>query len=61
MRLRKPPKLVRPEVEVELRALARLGGVGEVVISSDGLPRELIVDDRSRKPNRRGGARVGDE
>lgn len=59
-RLRKPPRLVLPDIDVEFRPLARVGGVGGVV-SSECLPSELMVDDLSRKPNLLGGTRVGDE
>lgn len=58
--MRNPPRLALPDVDVEFRALPSVGGVGGVR-SSDGRPKELIVEDRSRKPNRRGGARTGED
>ena len=62
LRVRNPPRLARPPVEVELRALPlpRVGGVGGV-ISSDGLPTVLIVEALSRRPSLLGGAMLGDD
>ena len=57
---RRPPKLDRPAVEVELRALDGIGGVGGVR-SSDLRPKELTVEDLSRSPKRRGGWSIGEE
>lgn len=58
--LNRPPKLVRPLVEDELRALPSVGGVGGVV-SLDGLPKLLIVEALSLRPSRRGGAIIGED
>lgn len=60
LRVRKPPRLVLPDVDVELRALLRVGGVGEVM-SSDWRPKEPMVEDLSLKPSLLGGARTGEE
>lgn len=57
-KFRKPPRLDRPVVEVEFRALPFM--VGGVSISCEVRPNELVVDARSRIPSRIGGCR-GDE
>lgn len=60
LRVRKFPRLPRPEVDVELRALPlRVGGVGGVT-SSEPRPEVLIVEALSRAPRRRG-MPMGDE
>lgn len=43
-----------------MRPLPIVGGVGGVK-SSDSLPKELMVDDLSRKPNLLGGARTEED
>ena len=55
-RVKKPPKLERPVVDVEFLPLGTAGGVP---ISRELRPKELVVEDRSRIPRGTGG-RSGD-
>lgn len=52
-KVRNPPRLARPLVDVEFRVLPfKVGGVGGVT-SSEGLPKVLFVFARSRIPSRK--------
>ena len=53
-------KLLLPVVEVEFLPLDANGGVGGGA-SSERPPKDPIVDDRPRRPRRKGGPTLGDD
>jgi hypothetical protein len=55
-RLKMPPRLLLPVVDVEFRVLPTIGG-GVSILAR---PQELVVDDRSLIPRRVGGCRGED-